>query len=154
MSEEIAKAELRTIREIIGQDIGEASICWSELPNGIFDSTKASFIVDRLALKYESLDADNAALRKELKELKDKRRKGICEVCWEEGCQSVCGQDFNESRFKIDALKSAIKSAIEAWELELVRYKMLVSSSSEYLGKTIPESKMEQALSLLREVIK
>lgn len=34
-------------REIIGQAIGEASMCWIPTPTGVFDSTTASKIVDR-----------------------------------------------------------------------------------------------------------
>lgn len=32
----------------MGIAIGEASMCWSELPGGVFDSTKASALVDRI----------------------------------------------------------------------------------------------------------
>lgn len=35
-------------KEIIGAAIGEASMCWSETPKGIFDSTRASSITDRV----------------------------------------------------------------------------------------------------------
>lgn len=35
-------------REIVGQAIGEASMCWSETPTGVFDSTRASLLVDKI----------------------------------------------------------------------------------------------------------
>ena len=35
-------------KQSIGEAIGEASMCWSETPSGVFDSTRASAIVDRL----------------------------------------------------------------------------------------------------------
>ena len=35
-------------RRILGEAIGEASMCWSEPPNGVFESTRASEIVDRI----------------------------------------------------------------------------------------------------------
>jgi hypothetical protein len=38
------------LREVIGIAIGEASMCWSELPKGVFDSIKASALVDRILL--------------------------------------------------------------------------------------------------------
>ena len=44
---------------IIGEGIGEASMCWSETPKGIFESERASSIVDRI------LSAVDAELQKE-----------------------------------------------------------------------------------------
>lgn len=35
-------------RELVGEAIGEASVCWSETPNGEFDSAKAEELVDRI----------------------------------------------------------------------------------------------------------
>ena len=43
-------------KTIVGQAIGEASMCWSETPGGTFDSSRASLIVDRI------LEAHHAAL--------------------------------------------------------------------------------------------
>lgn len=40
------------IRELIGQAIGEASMCWSETPTGVFDSTRAASIVEKLAAHF------------------------------------------------------------------------------------------------------
>lgn len=42
-----------SLREIVGQAIGEASMCWSEIPQGEFDSTRASAIVDRVVSAIE-----------------------------------------------------------------------------------------------------
>lgn len=38
----------QSLREVIGIAIGEASMCWSEMPSGVFDSTKAGLLVDRI----------------------------------------------------------------------------------------------------------
>lgn len=40
-------------RTIVGEAIGEASMCWSETPKGVFDSTRASQIVDRICAAVE-----------------------------------------------------------------------------------------------------
>jgi hypothetical protein len=40
--------------EIVGVAIGEASMCWSETPKGVFDSSRASDIVDRIVSAHES----------------------------------------------------------------------------------------------------
>jgi hypothetical protein len=37
-----------TIEELVGQAIGEASMCWSEPPKGVFDASKAEEIAERL----------------------------------------------------------------------------------------------------------
>ncbi len=36
----------RTFRDLVGEAIGEASVCWSELPHGVFNSTRAEELVD------------------------------------------------------------------------------------------------------------
>ncbi len=38
----------KTTKEQIGEAIGEASMCWEPTPTGVFDSTKAAAIVDRI----------------------------------------------------------------------------------------------------------
>ena len=43
-------------RELVGIAIGEASMCWSEVPSGVFDSERASRIVDKLVAEYEKID--------------------------------------------------------------------------------------------------
>jgi hypothetical protein len=35
-------------KELVGMSIGRASMCWSEAPKGVFDSTTASQLVDRI----------------------------------------------------------------------------------------------------------
>lgn len=40
------------LKEIIGIAIGEASMCWSEPPTGVFDSTRASSVADRLLKEF------------------------------------------------------------------------------------------------------
>lgn len=67
----------RELLELIGIAIGEASMCWSERPTGVFESTRASAIVDRIydAVvsqdatpfgKYEALRAENERLKEAL----------------------------------------------------------------------------------------
>jgi len=41
------------IRERIGQIIGEASMCWSETPKGVFESEKAKALVDEIMSHIE-----------------------------------------------------------------------------------------------------
>lgn len=40
-------------KQLIGEAIGEASMCWGEMPTGVFDSTRASKIVDRVVAALE-----------------------------------------------------------------------------------------------------
>ncbi len=60
--------------EIIGQAIGEASMCWSETPKGIFDSTRASKILNNLLKLY-------AAKRRgeEIKQSFEELKQSFCE---------------------------------------------------------------------------
>ena len=54
---------IKTFRETCGVAIGEASMCWSEDPVGIFESTRALAIVDALVEEHEK---DLAKLRAQL----------------------------------------------------------------------------------------
>lgn len=40
--------ENEKLRELVFMAIGEASMCWSEVPSGIFESTRAKKIGDKL----------------------------------------------------------------------------------------------------------
>lgn len=46
---------MERIKKIIGEAIGEGSMCWSKIPEGIFDSKNASRIVEETALKIFNL---------------------------------------------------------------------------------------------------
>jgi hypothetical protein len=50
--------EKEKLREIIMAAIGEASMCWSELPKGIFESDRAIKIGEELILKINALDKE------------------------------------------------------------------------------------------------
>ena len=41
------------IDQIVYEAIGRASMCWSEIPSGVFDSTKAKEIGDELIAKLK-----------------------------------------------------------------------------------------------------
>jgi len=41
------------IRERIGEIIGEASMCWSETPKGVFNSDRAKELVDEIMTHIE-----------------------------------------------------------------------------------------------------
>ena len=47
---------MERIKEIIGLAIGEASMCWSETPKGIFDSEDAERIVEETTKKIVELN--------------------------------------------------------------------------------------------------
>jgi hypothetical protein len=52
-----------TIANKVGQAIGAASMCWSETPSGVFDSTRARGIVDALinAIEDDANDRESAS---------------------------------------------------------------------------------------------
>ena len=49
------KEDIEGIEKIIGEAIGEGSMCWSQIPKGIFDSTNASRIVKETSLRIFNL---------------------------------------------------------------------------------------------------
>lgn len=42
------QAQGDSFRELVGIAIGEASMCWTEIPKGVFESTRANALVDRI----------------------------------------------------------------------------------------------------------
>jgi hypothetical protein len=38
----------QSFKQLVGECIGEASMCWSITPHGVFDSERASKIVDKI----------------------------------------------------------------------------------------------------------
>lgn len=60
-----ADVQDQELKEIIGIAIGEASMCWSEPPKGVFDSTRAIEISNRL-LKAFLKKLENMPVRKKI----------------------------------------------------------------------------------------
>jgi hypothetical protein len=46
-------------REFVGVSVGEASMCWSPIPGGLFDATRASTIVDSIVKEHERILGEN-----------------------------------------------------------------------------------------------
>ena len=38
----------KDLRKVVGEAVGEASMCWSETPSGVFESTRALGIVNKI----------------------------------------------------------------------------------------------------------
>lgn len=54
-------------RERIGEIIGEASMCWSETPTGIFQSDKAITLIDKLeAIASQSRQQERMEMAEEI----------------------------------------------------------------------------------------
>lgn len=50
----------------IGEAIGEASMCWKPIPSGVFDSNRASEIIDRI---YKIVNAGAEQLKEDEEDL-------------------------------------------------------------------------------------
>lgn len=72
------------LRELVGIAIGEASMCWSEIPTGVFDSTKASTLVDRI---MDAIPEPKDQLAKRRLEHAAKQRNEILKVVNDPGIQ-------------------------------------------------------------------
>lgn len=40
--------DIKRLNQIIGEGVGQASLCWQPRPQGVFDSTEASKVVDMM----------------------------------------------------------------------------------------------------------
>jgi hypothetical protein len=61
----------KELRRILGESAGEISMCWSEIPKGVFDSTKALSIVDKIEKAF-------------IEELGKARKEGYMQ-CYDDG---------------------------------------------------------------------
>lgn len=59
------KERYELLKEIVGQAIGQASMCWVKTPEGVFDSTRASKLIEETILKVSKIiyDPNNETLR-------------------------------------------------------------------------------------------
>lgn len=46
---------MKSFKEFVGESIGEASMCWESVPNGVFDSSRASRIADDIVKRYDEM---------------------------------------------------------------------------------------------------
>jgi hypothetical protein len=87
----------KTLREIVGEAIGEASMCWSETPKGVFDSTRASDIVERIMtevgekLDFERTEAHGKGILEAVKVAREGSHK-ICVMIDSDECVYGCGR--------------------------------------------------------------
>lgn len=44
---------MKTFKELVGECIGEASMCWSETPKGVFDSTRAEALMNKIIKHHD-----------------------------------------------------------------------------------------------------
>ena len=65
--------ELDWFRDKVGTTIGEASMLWSEIPHGVFNSTKAQLLSERLLNDYEALLTKISLLKQDYESLKRSR---------------------------------------------------------------------------------
>lgn len=49
---------VKPFKQLVGESIGEASVCWDVLPSGIFNSTRAVEIVGEVCAPYDALRAE------------------------------------------------------------------------------------------------
>ncbi len=56
----------KPFRELVGLAIGRASVCWDELPSGVFDSTTASTLVDKIVAAYDQVVKERDSLQDQL----------------------------------------------------------------------------------------
>ena len=68
---------MKSLRDVLGEAVGEASMCWSETPQGIFDSTKANKIVDNLVRQLET----DTIFINHIQSHLTKEEKVICKIC-------------------------------------------------------------------------
>jgi hypothetical protein len=76
-------------RSKIGELVGEASMCWSELPGGVFESERAKRIVDDIMLILakqqeefvKMIDKHNSLIRARLKYCLDQNGMPHCKNC-------------------------------------------------------------------------
>ncbi len=65
--------EIKTLRNKVFEALGEVSMCWSETPKGVFDSTNAERIGNKLMNEFKIqkpiIDAEN--IQEYIKQIKD-----------------------------------------------------------------------------------
>lgn len=70
------KPEPETLESVVGQAIGEASMCWSETPAGVFESTRALEIREKIlaAVQRENVKLLTQLLKRQQSAASDYRQ--------------------------------------------------------------------------------
>lgn len=87
----------KAFREMVGIAIGRASVCWDELPHGIFDSNEASKLVDQIVERYDQLTQELAAVKERLSQ-----KVHLENVC----LASAYEEQLDEAQAEIRALRN------------------------------------------------
>lgn len=53
----------KPFRQLVGEHIGRASVCWDELPHGVFDSNKAIELTNEIVAAYDTVVKERDELR-------------------------------------------------------------------------------------------
>jgi len=64
-------SEKRDFRTMVFENLGRASVCWDELPRGVFDSTKCQELGMEIVTAYGSLMREALKLRRAIRESDD-----------------------------------------------------------------------------------
>ncbi len=90
---------MKNFSELVGEKIGEASMCWSETPKGIFDSDTAS------CLAIDILNAHDAEIA-QLKEQIDMMK--CCENC----------RDWSSEKKRCVMIQRWVCSDFDKWKMK------------------------------------
>ena len=93
------------LEEVIGQAIGEASMCWHPRPSGVFDSTYAIGITDRTVESVRKIIAGSFVVRhlsdidKAILEERERCAKVAENMDWQISRELFEQGDFDKDRF-------------------------------------------------------
>jgi len=92
-----------SFRQIVGESIGEASMCWSETPSGIFDSSRATRILGDILKPVKLLEEQLNEANEIIKKFTVADMWGVCEC---QGCRYLKNYDLYPRSDDSDGSKS------------------------------------------------
>lgn len=69
VEKQLKTKQMKEIKTKVFESIGEASMCWSETPKGVFDSERAKKIGDEIMELFKSITKENEELREIAEEI-------------------------------------------------------------------------------------
>jgi len=116
-------------KTVVGQGIGEASMCWSEIPKGVFASERASKIVDEIMYAFQVElavihQAELSALKSQNQALRDQVSVAMGSLVTAEKYLASCGYGVKSAdREPEDYMVVDFRRAIQALEAKDVGVK-------------------------------
>lgn len=114
---------MSTLEELVFQALGEASMCWSEMPKGVFDSDHAKEVGEKLLMAIVEKDYQERKARIDAMPEEERIEKADVPTANSQRRQRGMKEMPNPTPEQLhDPLFTAIWEVIKSWDIDVPEY--------------------------------